>query len=63
MADGRPYPGYLVAFEGPEGAGRREALAHARGALQARGQDVVVSRPMGATLAGGIYRNAAPLNE
>ena len=63
MADGRPYPGFLIAFEGPEGAGRREALAHARGALQARGQDVVVSRPMGATLAGGIYRSAAPLNE
>ena len=63
MADERPYPGYLIAFEGPEGAGRREALAHARGALQARGQDVVVSRPMGATLAGEIYRNAAPLNE
>jgi len=63
VADGRPYPGFLIAFEGPEGAGRREALAHARGALQARGQDVVVSRPMGATLAGGIYRSAAPLNE
>ncbi|MFN8634377.1 MAG: hypothetical protein U0893_11025 [Chloroflexota bacterium] len=63
MAEVRPYPGYLIAFEGPEGAGRREALAHARGALQARGQDVVVSRPMGATLAGGIYRSAAPLNE
>ena len=63
MADPRPYPGFLIAFEGPEGAGRREALAHARGALQARGQDVVVSRPMGATLAGGIYRSAAPLNE
>jgi len=63
VADPRPYPGYLVTFEGPEGAGRREALAHARGALQARGQDVVVSRPMGATLAGGIYRSAAPLNE
>lgn len=63
MAESRPYPGFLIAFEGPEGAGRREALAHARGALQARGQDVVVSRPMGATLAGGIYRNAAPLNE
>lgn len=63
MVDSRPYPGFLIAFEGPEGAGRREALAHARGALQARGQDVVVSRPMGATLAGGIYRNAAPLNE
>lgn len=63
MAEHRPYPGFLIAFEGPEGAGRREALAHARGALQARGQDVVVSRPMGATLAGGIYRSAAPLNE
>ena len=63
MAETRPYPGFLIAFEGPEGAGRREALAHARGALQARGQDVVVSRPMGATLAGGIYRSAAPLNE
>lgn len=63
MAEARPYPGYLIAFEGPEGAGRREALAQARGALQARGQDVVVSRPMGATLAGGIYRSAAPLNE
>lgn len=63
MADARPYPGFLIAFEGPEGAGRREALAHARGALQARGQDVVVSRPMGATLAGGIYRSAASLNE
>lgn len=63
MAETRPYPGYLIAFEGPEGAGRREALAHARGALQARGQDVVVSRPLGATLAGGIYRSAAPLNE
>lgn len=63
MAEDRPYPGYLIAFEGPEGAGRREALAHARGALQARGQDVVISRPMGATLAGGIYRSAAPLNE
>ena len=63
MAESRAYPGFLIAFEGPEGAGRREALAHARGALQARGQDVVVSRPMGATLAGGIYRSAAPLNE
>jgi dTMP kinase len=63
VAEVRPYPGFLIAFEGPEGAGRREALAHARGALQARGQDVVVSRPMGATLAGGIYRSAAPLNE
>jgi dTMP kinase len=63
VADARPYPGYLIAFEGPEGAGRREALAHARSALQARGQDIVVSRPMGATLAGGIYRSAAPLNE
>lgn len=63
MADVRPYLGYLIAFEGPEGAGRREALAQARGALQARGHDVVVSRPMGATLAGGIYRNAALLNE
>jgi dTMP kinase len=63
MGDARPYPGYLITFEGPEGAGRREALAHARSALQARGQDVVVSRPMGATLAGGIYRSAAPLNE
>lgn len=63
MADERPYPGFLIAFEGPEGAGRREALAHARSALQARGQDVVVSRPMGATLAGGIYRSAASLNE
>jgi dTMP kinase len=63
MADERPYPGFLISFEGPEGAGRREALAHARGALQARGHDVVVSRPMGTTLAGGIYRNAAPLNE
>ena len=63
MVDARPYPGFLIAFEGPEGAGRREALAHARGALQARGQEVVVSRPMGATLAGGIYRSAAPLNE
>jgi len=63
VADSRPYPGFLIAFEGPEGAGRREALAHARGALQARGQDVVTSRPMGATLAGGIYRSAAPLNE
>jgi dTMP kinase len=63
VAESRPYPGFLIAFEGPEGAGRREALAHARGALQARGQDVVVSRPMGATLAGGIYRSAAPLNE
>jgi dTMP kinase len=63
VAEGRPYPGFLIAFEGPEGAGRREAIAHARGALQSRGQDVVVSRPMGATLAGGIYRSAAPLNE
>lgn len=63
MAEARPYPGFLIAFEGPEGAGRRDALAHARGALQARGQDVVVSRPMGATLAGGIYRSAALLNE
>ena len=63
MAEMRPFPGFLIAFEGPEGAGRREALAHARGALQARGQDVVVSRPMGATLAGGIYRSAALLNE
>ncbi len=63
MADERTYPGYLIAFEGPEGAGRREALAQARGALQARGKDVVVSRPLGATLAGGIYRSAAPLNE
>ena len=40
VAERRPYPGFLIAFEGPEGAGRREALAHARGALQARGQDV-----------------------
>jgi dTMP kinase len=63
VAESRPYPGFLIAFEGPEGDGRREALAHARGALQARGQDVVVSRPMGATLAGAIYRSAAPLNE
>ena len=63
MAETRPYPGFLIAFEGPEGAGRRDALAHVRGALQARGQDVVVSRPMGATLAGGIYRSAALLNE
>ncbi len=59
----RLYPGYLIAFEGPDGAGRREALAHARGALQARGQDIAESRPLGATLAGEIYRNAAPLHE
>ncbi|MFN8522472.1 MAG: hypothetical protein U0821_05125 [Chloroflexota bacterium] len=59
----RPYGGYLIAFEGPEGAGRREALAVARGALQSRGKEVVVTRPMGATLAGEIYRNAAPLAE
>jgi dTMP kinase len=63
VVDARPYPGFLIAFEGPDGAGRREALSQARGALQARGQDVVVTRPMGATLAGGIYRSAAPLNE
>lgn len=63
VADQRPYPGFLIAFEGPDGAGRRDALAHARGALQARGQDVAVTRPMGATLAGEIYRGAAPLNE
>jgi len=63
VADKRAYPGFLIAFEGPEGAGRREALGHARGALLARGRDVVVSRAMGATLAGEIYRSAAPLNE
>lgn len=63
MAEGRPYPGYLITFEGSEGSGRRDALAHARAALLARGQDVIVSRPMGQTLAGGIYRSAAPLNE
>ncbi len=63
MARQRPYSGRLVAFEGPDGAGRREALNHARWALQARGIDVVVTRPLGATLAGEIYRNAAPLNE
>jgi dTMP kinase len=63
VADERPYPGFLIAFEGPEGAGRREALAHARWALQARGRDVLQTRPLGATLAGEIYRNAAPFNE
>lgn len=61
MANERAYPGYLIAFEGPEGAGRREALEHARAAIQARGHAVVVTRPLGATLAGEIYRSAAPL--
>jgi dTMP kinase len=63
VVSGRVYPGYLIAFEGPDGAGRREALSHARWALQARGKEVVVTRPIGSTLGAEIYRNAAPLNE
>jgi dTMP kinase len=59
----RPYPGYLVSFEGPEQVGRREALAFARSAIQSRGRQVTVSPSLSATLAGRIYRSAAPLNE
>ena len=63
MAEQPRYPGYLVAFEGQEQAGRREALNQVRAALQARGREVLVTRPLGSTLAGEIYRGAAPLNE
>ncbi|MFN0073884.1 MAG: hypothetical protein ACKVVP_20580 [Chloroflexota bacterium] len=63
MPDDRLYPGYLIAFEGPDGAGRTEALEQVRAALQARGKTVVVSRPLGPTLAGEIYQEAKLFNE
>lgn len=63
MRDDRPYDGYLIAFEGPDGAGRYEALELVRGALQARGQLVTVTRPLGPTLAGEIYQEAKLFNE
>lgn len=63
MPSERIFPGYLIAFEGPDGTGRYEALEQVRAALQARGQRVLVTRPLGPTLAGEIYQEAKLFNE
>ena len=52
MPSDRVFEGHLIAFEGPDEAARTEALEQIRAALQARGQSVLVSRPLGPTLAG-----------
>jgi dTMP kinase len=59
----RPFPGHLIAFEGPEGVGRAEALELARAALAAGGQRVLVTRPFRQTLSGGIYEQATRFNQ
>lgn len=59
----RVFEGHLIAFEGPDEPARTEALEQIRAALQARGQSVLVSRPLGPTLAGEIYQEAKLFNE
>lgn len=63
MQSERVYEGHLIAFEGPDESARGDALEQARAALQARGRSVVVSRPLGPTLAGEIYQEAKLFNE
>jgi dTMP kinase len=59
----RIYAGHLIAFEGPDELRRTEAIEQVRAALQARGKSVLVSRPLGPTLAGEIYQEAKLFNE
>ena len=61
MPEDRGYPGLLIAFEGPEHGLRPRAVDAVRNALEAHGREVLVSRWMGSTLSGDVYRKAAPL--
>ena len=57
------YSGQLIAFEGSDGGLRPRVLESVRNALEAHGQQVLVSRWMTSALAGEVYRQAAPLGE
>ena len=61
MAEDRPYPGLLIAFEGPELGPRSRAIEEVRNFLEAHGRDVLVTRWMGSSLSGEVYRQSAPL--
>jgi dTMP kinase len=54
---GRPYPGWFVAMEGGDGAGKSTQLAAVAEWLRGRGYEVVTTREPGATPLGSVLRN------
>lgn len=59
----RSYDGYLISFDGPDQGSRATVLQAVRDILESQGREVVVSRWMTSSLAGGVYRPAAQLAE
>ena len=54
---GRPYPGWFIAMEGGDGAGKSTQIAAVADWLRGRGFTVVTTREPGATPLGSVLRN------
>lgn len=54
---GRPYPGWFIAVEGGDGAGKSTQIAAVADWLRGRGFEVVTTREPGATPLGSVLRN------
>lgn len=54
---GRPYPGWFLAIEGGDGAGKSTQMAAVADWLRGRGFEVVTTREPGATPLGSVLRN------
>jgi dTMP kinase len=54
---GRPYPGWFIAVEGGDGAGKSTQIAAVADWLRSRGFTVVTTREPGATPLGSVLRN------
>lgn len=54
---GRPYPGWFIAVEGGDGAGKSTQIAAVADWLRGRGFTVVITREPGATPLGSVLRN------
>ena len=54
---GRPYPGWFIAVEGGDGAGKSTQIAAVADWLRGRGFTVVTTREPGATPLGSVLRN------
>ncbi|MCC7107079.1 MAG: HD domain-containing protein [Chloroflexi bacterium] len=57
------FDGYLVSIDGSDLGSRPAALQMVRDVLDAQGREVIVSRWMASSLAGGVYRQAAQFAE